>query len=366
VDEDLRAAAAHDPVMGFVAGWLFLAGSALCVVAMLLPHSARVDGSAIWIEAGATALASLALLVWARRLPRQIYPAVMLLASALITVTMYFNGERLGAASSGTQVYYVWVALYAGYFFTRSQIAVQLAAVAILYASILSIVHVGSVAPTRWLLTVAMVCGCACLVYALKHRNDQLVARLRAAVRRDPLTGIANRKAFDERLAHELAVTRRGGHPTAVVLLDIDRFKQINDRHGHVCGDDVLRTVAEVTVRSVRETDLVARLGGDEFAAILPGASTEQAYQAGERVRLAVLDAQSAAQGAIRFTISVGVADSDDAGEVPDSLVSSADHALYSAKRNGRNRTARSAGGPVGVGVRQSGWSAGAGRGARR
>jgi diguanylate cyclase (GGDEF)-like protein len=348
VADDHPAAAGRDPVMGLVAGWLFLAGSALCVLAMLLPHSPKVDGAAVWVEAGATALAALPLLVWPQRLPRQIYPWVMLLATAVITVTMYFNGERLGAPSSGTQVYYVWVALYAGYFFSRSQIAAQLVAIAVLYAAILSVVDVGSVAPTRWLLTVAMASGCAGLVYVLKHRNDQLVARLQAAVRRDPLTGIANRQAFDERLAHELAVSRRTGQPTAIVLLDIDRFKQINDRHGHVSGDDVLRTVATIAARSLRETDLVARLGGDEFAAILPGASTEHAYQAGERVRLAVLDALSAEAGAVRFTISVGVADSEDAGEVPDELVSSADHALYSAKRSGRNRTARAAGMRVG------------------
>src|SRR4029077_20452046 len=112
---------------------------------------------------------------------------------------------------------------------------------------------------------------CATIVYVLKHRNDQLLDRLEAAARRDSLTGVANRQAFDERLAHELAVTRRTGHPTAVVLLDIDDFKQINDRHGHVSGDEVLCAVATVARRSLRDTDLVARLGGDEFAAILPG-----------------------------------------------------------------------------------------------
>jgi diguanylate cyclase (GGDEF)-like protein len=352
VDDDSPAAAARDPVMGHVAGSLFLAGAAVCVLAMALPHSPKVDGGAIWIEAGVTALASLPLLAWARRLPREAYPVAMLVASGVITVTMYFNGERLGAPSSGTQVYYVWVALYAGYFFTRGEIVVQLVAIAALYAAILGIDHVGSVAPTRWLLTVAMACGCATIVHLLKHRNEQLVDRLHAAARRDPLTGVANRQAFDERLDHELAVTRRSGHPTAVVLLDIDDFKQINDRHGHVAGDEVLRTVATVAARSVRETDLLARLGGDEFAAILPGASTEQAYQAGERVRLAVLDAQSAAAGAIPFTISVGVVDSADAGEAPDSVVTNADRALYSAKRRGRNRTARAARVPVGARAR--------------
>lgn len=335
--------------MGYVSGWLFLAGSALCVLALVLPHTPKVDAAAIWIEAGATALAALALLVWARRLPRRTYPGVMLLATAVITVTMYFNGERLGAASSGTQVYYVWVALYAGYFFTRSEIAVQLFAIAVSYAAILAIVHAGLVGPTRWLLTVAMVSGCATLVHLLKHRNTQLVDRLHAAARRDPLTGVANRQAFDERLAHELAVTRRTGHPTAVVLLDIDNFKQINDRYGHVSGDEVLRTVATVAARSLRETDLVARLGGDEFAAILPGSSTEHAYQAAERVRLAVLDVQSAAPADIAFTISVGVVDSADAGDAPESVVRNADRALYSAKRRGRNRTARGAGVPIGA-----------------
>ena len=347
--DDIPGAAARDPVMGLVAGWLFLAGAALCVLAMLLPHSPMVDGAAIWIEAGATALASLPLLVWARRLPRAVYPVAMLIATMVITITMYFNGERLGAPSSGTQVYYVWVALYAGYFFTWAEIVLQLVAIAALYAEILAIVHVGSVAPTRWLLTVAMACGAAAIVHLLKRRNDQLVGRLHAAARRDPLTGVANRQAFDERLNHELAVTRRSGHPTAVVLLDVDDFKRINDRHGHVAGDEVLRTVATVAARSVRETDLVARLGGDEFAAILPGAGTEQAYQAGERVRLAVLDEQSAAPGAITFTISAGVVDSVDAGEAPDSVVTNADRALYSAKRRGRNRTVRAARVPVGA-----------------
>ncbi len=345
--DDFAAAAPRNVIAGIVAGWLFLAGSALCVSAMLLPHSPEVDVAAIWIEAGVTALASVPFFVWARRLPRQVYPAAMLVATGVITVTMYFNGERLGAPSSGTEIYYVWVALYAGYFFSRAEIVFQLAAIAVLYAAILSIVHVGSVAPTRWLLTIAMVAGSATIVHVLKGRNDQLLRNLQAAARRDPLTGIANRQAFDERLAHELAVSKRTGRSTAVAFLDIDDFKQINDRFGHVCGDEVLRELATIACRSLRETDMVARLGGDEFAAILPGLNADGAFHVAERIRRAVPSAERS--GTAPFTISVGVVDSIAAGILPEPVVRSADHALYRAKRDGRNRTARAEGIPIGA-----------------
>lgn len=154
----------------------------------------------------------------------------------------------------------------------------------------------------------------------------------------DGLTGIANRRAFDTVLEREVARADRNGSSVSLVMLDIDRFKRLNDTHGHQRGDDVLRTVAAGLAKACREYDTAARYGGDEFAMILPNCSPEEALVAAERLRLAVAEAHSM----LRVTVSGGIAtfpvDASDAV----SVVTAADEALYTSKRTGRNRVTTS------------------------
>jgi len=154
----------------------------------------------------------------------------------------------------------------------------------------------------------------------------------------DHLTGLWNRRAFQERLAAELERARRYDRPLALVMLDIDHFKRINDVHGHPVGDRVLIEVASRIFSTVREGEVVARVGGEEFAWILPETDGDGAVAAAERVRAAI-SAQTFT-GVGRLTISLGVCDLDE-GETASELVRLADRALYRAKAGGRDRVAR-------------------------
>jgi diguanylate cyclase (GGDEF)-like protein len=160
---------------------------------------------------------------------------------------------------------------------------------------------------------------------------------------RDGLTGLYNRRKLQEQLAVEYARVRRYGGDLSVLVLDIDHFKRVNDSFGHLVGDDVIRMVADISARTLRETDHVARYGGEEFVALLPSTNIDGAREAGERLRAEIERAEIAAgANLISVTVSVGAsqlrAEHDDVEE----LIQDADAALYQAKRTGRNRVVAS------------------------
>jgi diguanylate cyclase (GGDEF)-like protein len=164
----------------------------------------------------------------------------------------------------------------------------------------------------------------------------------------DALTGLANRRAFDEALGREWLRTLREGSQMSLLLLDLDHFKAFNDAYGHQVGDDCLRAVAIAVRKSIRGTDTACRYGGEEIAIILPSADAPGAYKVAETVRRAIEDlglphAGNPIGGEV-LTASVGVATalSRDGGTVrlPEALLLAADTALYKAKHLGRNRIA--------------------------
>jgi len=163
------------------------------------------------------------------------------------------------------------------------------------------------------------------------------LADLALASRRDPLTGLPNRRAFEEDLAREVARAARTGEPLAVVMLDLDRFKAVNDGYGHAAGDAVLRALAARAQGAVRAGDVVARLGGEELGLLLPGADLARAAEVAERLRAALAALPVDAAGhALAVTASLGCAVLAP-GEPPEALVARADARLYDAKRDGRN-----------------------------
>ena len=161
--------------------------------------------------------------------------------------------------------------------------------------------------------------------------------KLQRLATHDPLTGLANRRMFDERLHDEMARAVRDPAPISVVLFDIDHFKAINDEHGHPTGDRVLAEIAGRLREHVRDGELLARLGGEEFGWILPGARRDGAFRAAERARRAVADTPIEGIG---VTVSGGVATAD-RPEGLKALYRHADQALYQAKERGRNQTIR-------------------------
>ena len=192
----------------------------------------------------------------------------------------------------------------------------------------------------------------------LRERMDQLERR----AYRDGLTGLINRGALEDQLRRHWEASRRHGTSLSVVIVDVDRFKEINDTHGHPAGDDALRRTAAVLTRSVRSSDIVARLGGDEFMIVAPACPPASAVPMAGRFRDGLAaPPDSPAAGAIAITLSIGIAGTDDANAVDlDDLLRNADQALYLAKRSGRDAVALhdpSRGGPTLVvceGVREA------------
>ena len=155
----------------------------------------------------------------------------------------------------------------------------------------------------------------------------------------DSLTGVANRRHFVAGAERLILQSLRYGRPCTLLLIDIDRFKSINDTHGHSVGDTVLKTIVAVCRRTLRESDLFGRLGGDEFAVLLPETSLAMALVTAERLRAAVRDERvSAEKHEITPSVSIGVATLDEALRSLDGILKKADDALYEAKKRGRNR----------------------------
>jgi diguanylate cyclase (GGDEF)-like protein len=174
----------------------------------------------------------------------------------------------------------------------------------------------------------------------LAQSFDAMRARLGEQIGTDPLTGCLNRRALETRLRAELRTAKRRGNTLAVLAIDLDHFKEINDTHGHPFGDLVLTQVAEIMRDTARDTDAVARLGGDEFIVVLPDTGWEGALTFAERMRRKVDEhAFASATASMRMTISVGVALARGANPVaPATLLQEADQSLYKAKSAGRNR----------------------------
>ncbi len=171
-------------------------------------------------------------------------------------------------------------------------------------------------------------------------RNALLYREALDAAARDPLTGVSNRTGLAPTLEREVELARRHGTDLAVVMFDADRFKEINDRHGHGAGDAVIKALASCITQQIRDSDLVFRYGGEEFVVVLSNTDLEGARRLAERVREAVASLELRAGGAaIPLTVSAGVATLEP-GEDAASLLHRADLAMYRAKKAGRNQVA--------------------------
>jgi diguanylate cyclase (GGDEF)-like protein len=178
----------------------------------------------------------------------------------------------------------------------------------------------------------------------LKEANRQLALRqselananemLSGLASTDSLTGLNNRRAFEEQISKEADRSCRYGSPLSLLMLDVDHFKQFNDSFGHLAGDAVLQEVGRILSTAARSTDFPARFGGEEFALVLPETNAEAALEVAERIRVAISESRIEGSG---VTISIGLS-SMAATSTAASLVAEADEALYAAKRGGRNQ----------------------------
>jgi diguanylate cyclase (GGDEF)-like protein len=193
--------------------------------------------------------------------------------------------------------------------------------------------------PALAILVLFLALGVA-LAWSLARTLTRLHWRVAEQAVTDPLTGLWNRRHLAETLEREVARARRFGHPISMIIMDVDDFKQINDREGHLQGDIVLETVADVVREGTRSIDVAARYGGDELAVILVETDREGALIVGERLADSMRGVRVplSGGGTMGVTISLGVATIPDAADSLDSLVDSADRALLRAKRAGKNQ----------------------------
>ena len=168
---------------------------------------------------------------------------------------------------------------------------------------------------------------------------ERMASQMRELASVDGLTGACNHNTTVSLLSHAMERARREGQPVAFVMLDLDHFKRVNDRHGHAVGDQVLKAVAACTRSRLRGSDVLGRLGGEEFGLVLPATGANGARHLAEQVRLAVeaLELQGDGGQPLRVTLSAGVAEAARA-DTPETLMHLADKALYQAKQQGRNR----------------------------
>lgn len=179
--------------------------------------------------------------------------------------------------------------------------------------------------------------GTLAFAAAIALKNAQLVEQLQSAASTDPLTGLSNRRAMEERLGAELSRTHRHQIRTSVVMLDIDRFKLVNDTLGHGAGDRLLAELSRILRQQCRTLDAIGRMGGDEFLVILPMTTAEEARIFVDRVRLAVGRLEQTHPEFGRPSLSMGIAEAPRHGLTSDAVIGAADAALYRAKRGGRN-----------------------------
>ena len=202
-----------------------------------------------------------------------------------------------------------------------------------------------------WYMGVGTVLAFAVFGYVVGARSERQRARnaaLRARVRElhlssitDGLTGAFSHAYMQEALQVELASSRRTERPISVLMLDLDDFKKINDTHGHLFGDRVLREVTETIAANIRQADILGRYGGEEFAVIMPGADPSTAVKVAERVRLAVSRSPISPPHAspVPVRVSIGAATSPGGPTTAQELLHTADENLYRAKNAGKNRT---------------------------
>jgi diguanylate cyclase (GGDEF)-like protein len=313
-------------------GVAYAAGASLAIASMALPQPPGTNVPGLFAIDAVALLVGFFLLLRGSRVTDPEVSAALLIGTVLVSLAIHFTDERTGVYS----LFYVWIAIESVYFLSPRAALVQLVGVAAAFGLVLTSERPPA-AEEQWLITVGTVALAGVLVGALKANVEHLIERLASAAHTDPLTGLSNRRAFQEALELELERARRGGRPVSLLVADLDHFKRVNDRLGHPGGDEVLKRVAGQMTRLTRNVDLPARLGGEEFALVLPEAAKHDALLVGERLRRAVKAAFVDTEAPL--TVSVGVTCFPDDGESADDLLLAGDQALYAAKKLGRDRT---------------------------
>lgn len=310
-------------IVAAVIGWTLL---------VIGEQHGRQDWVIAALSAAATLIGALCFVGY-RRLPVWLFHTLLVTGSLMITAGVAGGSQ---GAEGVYALYYVWVA-FLGFLFLRQRAAIAHVALALVAFAAVMIARDAAFTINFVVAATFVVATSGVVVGLLRARLEQLAADLASEAHTDSLTGVANRRGFDDRFKLEVARAHRDGHPLSLIVCDLDRFKAVNDQLGHEEGDSALRRAAAAIAASVRSIDAVSRLGGEEFAVLLPNASEAEAFAIAERVRLGVLE--EFADHPVPLTASCGLASIEDGAPDPSGLFQAADAALYRAKRSGRNVT---------------------------
>jgi diguanylate cyclase (GGDEF)-like protein len=332
--EGVDSPARHAPLAP-TAGLLFAAAALICLAGVVLPGDAELDEGVLLVTAGVAAAVAAFLFIANERVPDWTYHPIGAAGTAVATGAAY----GWGTGSAYGPLLYVWVTMFAFYVFSRGAALVHLALMSAAYAVALVIEDPAENPLDGWIATVVTLLGTGLFVSFVRHRLGSMFHRLRDAAQRDPLTELFNRRGFQDVFDTELERARRAAQPLSLIVGDLDRFKLINDVHGHAAGDSVLIRVADAIRDAKRGFDSAARVGGEEFAVLAPNCDEHGAYMLAERIRAAVHEAVSSRERDARLTISFGISTFPLHGQSADGLLRTADQALYAAKRLGRNRS---------------------------
>ena len=316
-----------------LAGALLLAAGAVTTALVLVaPDPDRSDHAALAVCSVAMALAA-AFLLAVRNPPAALLHAICPAGSIAATAALAF-AEPIGL----TPMFYLWPIVVAAYFLPPREVAANFA-FALAGCGIGLALWVDPVLRTATFMAVTAIVGVvATVVVLLRHQVLALVVRLGELAARDSLTGALNRRAFEVRLDAELARGDRVGATCALVVLDVDHFKSVNDAFGHAEGDRTLRSLAAVVEGAKRRSDVFGRLGGEEFGLLLPDTDLDGAMTVAEKLRAALARTREDGHA---ITVSGGATDTTTAGDTLEGMLASADEALYAAKRAGRDRIVR-------------------------
>jgi diguanylate cyclase (GGDEF)-like protein len=314
-------------------GLMFAFAALLSPLTLAVPHGPDYNIAGIVGVTVVAALIAVLLLIRNTRLSNGGAHAVVAIGSLLTTAVIYFTAGLPNAAT----LFFVWIVLFAFYFFELRAAAAHLTFVLALYVVNALLTDSPYSLAANAIGTAGALVGAAAIVGALRRRIDYLLAKLVETARTDELTGLPNRRAFNEELARACARAARSSDPLSLCALDLDHFKNVNDRFGHQVGDEVLAKTAEVLRATLREGDVAARFGGEEFVALLPVTDSATAHAVAERIRAAI--AAAPVRPGLGVTVSIGTASATAAADHDASdLVRRADRALYAAKRAGRDQ----------------------------
>lgn len=338
----LRTGSDDPGYMSRVLGVLYLSGGLLVLLSLLLPHPEGLFRLGLYGIVGVGVVVGSASIIWAKHARTWTVHTVLAAGTGFICLCVHFSGVAAGIYSA----MFIWVLLVAASFFSARAAMAHIVWILGSWGLTLTTVEEtsGFSGLTRWVLgsLVLVVAGAVMSEIVAGRRSterqlrtqieesDRLRLELERLALHDPLTGVANRRNFDEELARELARAARQGTPLCVVALDLDNFKDYNDLHGHVAGDRLLKLSASLWTESLRPNDMIARIGGDEFVALLPNCHRAEAEQVVQRLCRGTPSGR---------TCSAGIAHWD-GHESADELLTRADRAMYAAKEETRSEAA--------------------------